>query len=106
MPNIEEAVKNTRPLSITIIGWLYIVVGAVGFVYHFNEFGGQPFRSEIVWTELVRLAAVVSGIYMLRGHNWARWLALAWIGAHVILSALNSLAEVAAHVVFLAVLTF
>ena len=33
MPSIEEAVKNTRPLSVTIIGWVYIAVGAIGFVY-------------------------------------------------------------------------
>jgi 4-hydroxybenzoate polyprenyltransferase len=43
---------------------------------------------------------------MLRGHNWARWLALAWIGAHVILSAFNSLSQLAIHVVFFAILTF
>ena len=106
MPSIEEAVKNTRPLSVTIIGWVYIAVGAIGFVYHSTEFGRQPFQYEIVWIELIRLLAVVSGVYMLRGHNWARWLALAWIGAHVILSAFNSLSQLAIHVVFFAILTF
>jgi hypothetical protein len=106
MPSIEEAVKNTRPLSLTIIGWVYITVGAIGFVYHSTEFSRQPFQYEIVWIELIRLLAVVSGVYMLRGHNWARWLALAWIGAHVILSAFNSLSQLAIHVVFFAILTF
>ena len=106
MPSIEEAVKNTRPLSVTIIGWVYIGVGATGFVYHSTEFSRRPFQFEIVWIELVRLLAVVSGVYMLRGHNWARWLALAWIGAHVILSAFNSLSQLAIHVVFFAILTF
>jgi hypothetical protein len=106
MPSIEEAVKNTRPLSVTIIGWVYIGVGATGFVYHSTEFSRRPFQFEIVWIELVRLLAVVSGVYLLRGHNWARWLALAWIGAHVILSAFNSLSQLAIHVVFFAILTF
>ena len=36
--------------------------------------------------ELTELLAMVSGAFMLRGHNWARWLALAWIIFHVILS--------------------
>ena len=106
MPSIEEAVKNTRPLSVTIIGWVYIGVGATGFVYHSTEFSRRPFQFEIVWIELVRLLAVVSGVYLLRGHNWARWVALAWIGAHVILSAFNSLSQLAIHVVFFAILTF
>jgi hypothetical protein len=101
-----EAVKNIRPLSLTIIGWVYIVVGAIGFVYHSTEFSRQPFQYQIVWIELIRLLAVVSGVYMLQGHNWARWLALAWIGTHVILSAFNSLSQLAIHVVFFAILTF
>jgi hypothetical protein len=105
MPSIE-AVKNIRPLSLTIIGWVYIVVGAIGFVYHSTEFSRQPFQYEIVWIELIRLLAAVSGVYMLQGHNWARWLALAWIGTHVILSAFNSLSQLAIHVVFFAILTF
>jgi hypothetical protein len=106
MPSIKEALRNTRPLSVTIIGWMYIAVGAIGFAYHSTEFSRRPFQYEIVWIELIRLLAVVSGVYMLRGHNWARWLALAWIGAHVILSAFNSLSQLAIHVVFFAILTF
>ena len=106
MPSIEEAVKNTRPLSVTIIGWVYIGVGATGFVYHSTEFSRRPFQFEIVWIELVRLLAVVSGVYLLRGHNWARWLALAWIGFHVIVSAFHELSQLAIHVVFCAILTY
>ena len=90
----------------TIIAWLYISVGAIGLVYHSTEFSRQPFQYELVWVELIRLLAVVSGVFMLRGHNWARWLALAWIGAHVILSAFNSLSQLAIHVSFFAILTF
>ena len=36
-----------------------------------------------VVTELVGLLA---GIFMLRGHNWARWLAVAWMAFHVAIS--------------------
>jgi hypothetical protein len=38
---------------------------------------------------------------VLLGHNWARWLLLAWLVFHVIVSAFHSPEEVAAHVVLL-----
>lgn len=98
---------NKRPVSVTIIGCLYIVMGAVGFVYHFTEFKAQhPFESDVIWVELLRLTAIVCGVYMLRGHNWARWLAIAWIAFHVVLSAFHTLPEFAMHSLFLAILAY
>ncbi len=98
---------NKRPLSVTIIGCLYIVIGAIGFAYHFTEFKAQhPFQDDFVWIELLRLIAIVCGVYMLRGHNWARWLALAWIAYHVVLSAFHTLSELAIHSLFCAILAY
>ena len=97
---------NPRPLSVTIIGCVFIAVGAIGFAYHAPEFTRQPFLFDIVWIELLRLLAVVAGVYMLLGHNWARWVAIAWIGCHVILSAFNGIAQVAMHALFFAILTY
>ncbi len=37
---------------------------------------------------------------MLRGSNWARWLALAWIAFHVFLSFLHSWQQVLVHCLF------
>jgi hypothetical protein len=76
-------------------------MGAIGFAYHFTEF-----NSEVIWVELLRLIAIVCGVYILRGHNWARWLALAWIGYHVIPSAFHTLPELAIHSVVLAILAY
>ena len=98
---------NQRPLPVTIIGCLYIVMGAIGFAYHFTEFKVRhPFPYDIVWVELLRLIAVVCGGYVLRGHNWARWLALAWIAYHVVLSAFHTLSELAIHSLFCAILAY
>jgi len=36
-----------------------------------------------MWVCLLSLAAVIAGAGLLRGYNWARWLALAWIAFHV-----------------------
>jgi len=98
---------NKRPLAVTIIACVYIAVGTVGFVYHFTEFRAKDaFQYDAVWVELVRLLAIIAGAFMFRGHNWARWLALAWIAFHVIIGALHSLQQFAIHCLFCAVIAF
>ena len=88
-----------RPLAVTILACLYIVVGAVGFVYHLSEFlRNAAFQSDIVSIELTEFLAVLFGAFMLRGRNWARSGALAWMLFHVI--------EFAIHVVFLAIIAW
>ena len=98
---------NKRPLSVTILACVYIAMGTVGFVYHFTEFKAMhPFQYDIVWIELLRLIAIVCGVFILRGNDWARWLALAWMAFHVILSAFRALPEFAIHCLFCAVIAW
>jgi hypothetical protein len=91
---------NKRPLSVTVIGWLFIATGAIGFIYHIRELTSEP------WIGLVRLLAIVAGAYMLRAQNWARWLALAWMAFHVYVGWLHSWQQAAIHALFLLVLAF
>ena len=59
-----------RPLSVTVIAWLFIVAGTVGLVYHATEFKTDgPFQYELVLVCLIRLLAIVCGAFMLRGSN-------------------------------------
>ncbi len=95
-----------RPLSVTILAWVYIATGIVGFVYHFNEARTRGFQPEDVWIELVEVLVIVCGAYLLRGQNWARWLGLAWIASHVVLSAFHGFREFAIHCVFCAVIAW
>ncbi|MGH9631185.1 MAG: hypothetical protein ACRD7E_23015 [Bryobacteraceae bacterium] len=96
-----------RPLSVTAIGCLYIVAGAIGLAYHFTELDPEHlFEDDVLWILLVRLTAIVCGIYVLRGSNWARWLALAWIAYHVVLSGFHSWFELAVHSLLCAVFAF
>jgi hypothetical protein len=92
---------------VTVLAWVYIVAGAAGIVYHAAEFQVKPpFHHEFLWVELLRAVAIVCGVFMLRGSNWARWLALAWIAYHVVLSAFHSAGELALHAVFCAVIAY
>ncbi|RPJ61043.1 MAG: hypothetical protein EHM23_08345 [Acidobacteria bacterium] len=98
---------NKRPLAVTIISWLFIVAGAIGLAYHATELTAEgPFDSEVIWVLFVRLLAVAGGVFMLRGYNWARWLLLAWIAYHVILSVFHSLSELVMHTLLLVVIAY
>jgi len=96
--------QGRRPLGVTILACVYIAVGAVGFVGHFGESMASPRGG--VWIELLELLALLSGLFMLRGQNWARWLALAWIAFHVILSFWDPVQKLIAHCVFLALVAW
>ena len=96
-----------RPTSIIVIAVLYIATGTIALVAHLTELTpGHPFESDILWASLVNIAAIVAGAFLFRGHNWARWLALAWIAFHVILSISHSYREVAIHSLFCAAVAF
>jgi hypothetical protein len=95
---------NKRPISVTILSCVYLAVGAIGFAYHFREL--LSLQQDIVWAELTEFLAIVCGAFMLLGHNWARWLALAWIVFHVVLSAFHSFRELAIHALFCAVIAW
>ena len=93
--------KN-RPLPVIIVSILFIIAGSVGFIYHFKEFF-EPNASltELLFIQFVRITAIVCGILLLISVNWARWLAIAWLIYHIMISALNSTSEMIAHIVFL-----
>lgn len=93
-----------RPLSVTILACLYFATGILGSAAHFRELLAHP--RDGVWVELTEFLAIVAGAFMLRGHNWARWLALAWIAFHVILSAFGAVREFAIHLLFCAVIAW
>lgn len=96
-----------RPLSVVVIAAVYIAAGAMGIAFHLSELKpGRPFQFDIIWIFLVRAIAIVCGVYMLRGRNWARWLAIAWIALHVVLSAFHSWSEFLAHSVLCAVFAY
>ena len=87
-----------RPLPVTVLSLLLVSAGAVGLVYHLNELNRQhPFQNDFLLIELVRLIAIVGGVYML---------ALVWIGFHVVVSAFHSLPEFAFHGVLFVVFAY
>ena len=92
---------SKRPLPVTIIGVLLVLFGAGGFVGHARE-GGKD-----LWGILpIELTALIAGVFLLRGNNWARWLAIAWIAFHVGLSFFESMQRVFVHSVILVLFAY
>jgi hypothetical protein len=98
---------KTRPLSVTVLAWIYIAVGVIGAISHGSEFlARNVFQYDVIWIELTECLAVLSGAFILRGQNWARWLALAWMAFHVIISAFDAFPKLAMHCAFCAVIAW
>ncbi len=87
----------------TVLGCVFILAGLVGLAYHLSD---KPVDHWIVLISAVRIIAVVGGIFLLLGHGWARWLLLAWLALHVVVSAFHSVSETLAHVVLLMVVSY
>ena len=89
-----------RPLTVTIIGWLFIVAGVTGIIYHASEWSTIGIEQETIWAFFVRVLAIVGGIFTLKGSNVARWVLVTWIVYHVVLSFYHSTAELLTHIAF------
>jgi hypothetical protein len=89
------ATTAKRPFSVLLVASIYLAVGVVGFAAHFREL--LEAHSDAPWIEITECLAIVAGAFLLRRHNWARWLAVAWLAFHVVLSAFHSVRETAIH---------
>jgi hypothetical protein len=98
---------NARPVTVTVLGLIYILVGAGGFVAYFGELrSGNVLSFDGIGIELIEVLAMIAGAFLLQARNWARWLAIAWMALHVAISVLNSWSEVAIHAAFLILISW
>ncbi len=95
-----------RPWSVTLIGILFILSGAVGIIYHAPELKQLADNPRIILVFVIRVLAIVGGAFTLRAANWARWLLVAWMVYHVALSFYHDLAQLLTHCGFLFLLFF
>ena len=97
-----------RPLTVTLVAWLFIVAGVAGVTHHASDFDpGQSLAQGAVWVLLVRVLAILGGVFVLRGANWARWLVVVWLAFHVGLSATHAdWSGALAHAALLAAVTY
>lgn len=115
----RKAAMTARPLSISIISWIFIATGGItllagllpltsGITASQEAIAGVESRGslEFVLALVIRLLAVIGGAYMLRGSNWARWLLVAWMGYHLVISIFHSGFELIMHGLIFGVIIF
>jgi hypothetical protein len=93
--------KKKIPFSVAGVACLYLVVGISGFVFHFRDLRAPDGLS----IELTELVAIVCGVFLLRAQNWARWLAVAWIAFHVVIS-MGVMRELVVHALICAAIVW
>lgn len=100
--NINENARRKKiPISVIVIACLYLAVGAGGFALHFKELRAP----DGIWVEVTEFLAIVCGAFLLRAQNWARWLAIAWMGFHVAIS-FGVFSQLAVHSLFLVLIVW
>lgn len=106
-----------RPRAITAIAWVFVVVGAAGLLGDL-----WPLLTPAATQQLARLradgiadfgpawalrfAAIVGGVGLLRGGNWARWMLVAWMVIHVGIGALDSWQAALLHTAIFVPITY
>jgi len=75
----------------------------MGLVRHFPR--PMVFHQDDIWILLTELLAVVAGVFLLLGCNWARWMAVAWMAFHVAIS-WPVMGQLAVHALILAGITW
>ena len=90
------------PLPVLIVAVALMIAGIVGFFYHLKEFADPDQKLYVtLLVELLRIIAFASGLLLLRASNMGRWLSIAWVLLHVVISAFNSVNEMIMHIVVL-----
>lgn len=106
-----------RRLSVTILGWVFVVVGSIALATGLIQLLtitsrgslsslNRRYLTETGFVLLSGLIASIGGAGLLHGFRWARWVCLLWMALHVVLSIFHSPIEVVFHVVMLAGLIY
>lgn len=101
--------SKSTPFPILIIGWLFVVLGGLRIIAGFwisSLFAGGYLRSDDVWVIMSGVVALAGGILVLRGIGLGRWMIMAWLVFHVVLSWLHSVSELIIHAALLAVIGY
>lgn len=87
------------PKSVLAIGILFVGVGLLDSYWGLAPLLGSTahWKGDDLEVFSIGVAALVGGLWTLKGCNWARWLLAIWMVLHIALSALSRLA-VAIHV--------
>jgi hypothetical protein len=89
----EERPARARMWSVIVVGVIFLALGVLditrGLAPLFASAPRWHMAADDVEVLLIGIAAIVGGVYVLRGANWARWLLAVWMVFHVAISILR-----------------
>jgi hypothetical protein len=85
-----ERPAHSRPWSVIVVGLIFLALGVLdiarGLAPLFASGPHWRMATDDVEVLAIGIAAIVGGIYVIRGANWARWLLAVWMVFHVAIS--------------------
>jgi hypothetical protein len=103
-----------RPLSLTVIGWLFVVAGVGSLGRHLGPLvlgdasapAPDADDAAIAWIVASGLVAIAGGVLLLRRVSCARWMLAAWLAFHIWVGLLHDPLRLAIHAALFVVLVF
>lgn len=100
--------RKTIP-SIIVVGVIFLALGVLDVWRGVAPLYGPGAPARLAGDDMLVLAigvaALIGGTFVLRGHNWARWLLAAWMALHVAIS-VGKPAQLVGHLVIFGCIAF
>jgi hypothetical protein len=81
---------RARPWSVIVVGVIFLALGVLditrGLAPLIASAPHWHMATDDAEVLLIGVAAIVGGVYVIRGRNWARWLLAVWMAFHVAIS--------------------
>jgi hypothetical protein len=95
------------PLPVIVISVLIMLAGAFGLYGAWLNFVAHPdSHRDALLAAAVNVLGIVAGFFALRARNWARWLAVAWMAFHVVISFGHPAQELIVHSILLVLFAY
>jgi hypothetical protein len=101
IPGGEHPARR-RQWSLIVVGVIFLALGVLditrGLAPLFASAPHWHMAADDVEVLAIGIAAIVGGVYVLKGRNWARWLLAVWMAFHVAIS-IGQPKQLVAHLV-------